>query len=102
MRNVASLRGSSKLITADANGDVVNTLGITPRPTAFGLIARIGRRDIARMTDKDHPPSELPLPCVLDDDDIDRLLERLRAVHGEPRQDIAPGLNRQGRARKAA
>ncbi len=54
------------------------------------------------MTDKDHPPSELPLPCVLDDDDIDRLLERLRAVHGEPRQDIAPGLNRQGRARKAA
>ena len=54
------------------------------------------------MTDKDRPPSELPLPCVLDDDDIDRLLERLRAVHGEPRQDIAPGLNRQGRARKAA
>jgi len=54
------------------------------------------------MTDKDHPPSELPLPCVLDDDDIDRLLERLRAVHGEPRQDIAPELNRQGRARKAA
>ena len=54
------------------------------------------------MTDKDHPPSKLPLPCVLDDDDIDRLLERLRAVHGEPRQDIAPGLNRQGRARKAA
>ncbi len=32
------------------------------------------------MTNKDHPPSELPLPCVLDDDDIDRLLERLRAV----------------------
>jgi hypothetical protein len=45
---------------------------------------------------------ESPLPCVLDDDDIDRLLERLRAVHGEPRQDIAPELNRQGRARKAA
>ena len=54
------------------------------------------------MTDKDHPPSELPLPCVVDDDDIDRLLERLREVHGEPRQDIAPELNRQGRARKAA
>jgi hypothetical protein len=54
------------------------------------------------MTDRD-PSSELPLPCVLDDDDdIDRLLERLRAVHGEPRRDIAPGLNRQGRARKAA
>jgi hypothetical protein len=52
---------------------------------------------------RDHDlPSELPLPCVLDDDDIDRLLERLRAVHGEPRQDIAPELNRQGRARKAA
>ncbi len=38
----------------------------------------------------------MPLPCVLDDD-IDRLLERLRAVHGEPRRDIAPGLNLQGR-----
>ena len=50
----------------------------------------------------DDPPPELPLPCVLDDDDLDRLLERLRAVHCEPRQDIAPGLNRQGRARKAA
>jgi|GEM_PF-2846458 hypothetical protein len=49
------------------------------------------------MTNKDHPPSELPLPCVLDDDDIDRLLERLRAVHGEPRRDIAPELNRQVR-----
>jgi len=54
------------------------------------------------MTDRDDPPSELPRPCVLDDDDIDLLLERLREVHGEPRQDIAPGLNRQGRARKAA
>ena len=53
------------------------------------------------MTDRD-PPSELPLPCVLDDDDIDRLLERLRTVHGERRRDIAPGLNRQGPARKAA
>jgi hypothetical protein len=52
---------------------------------------------------RDHDPyHELPLPCVLDDDDIDRLLERLRAVHGEPRQDIAPELNRQGRTRKAA
>ncbi len=39
------------------------------------------------MTDHD-PPLELPLPCVLDDDDVDRLLERLRAVHGEPRRDI--------------
>jgi len=36
-------RGSSKLITADANGDVVVTLGITPRHDGFGLIARIGR-----------------------------------------------------------
>ncbi len=44
------------------------------------------------MTDKDHPPPELPLPCVLDDDDIDRLPERPRAVHGEPRPDIAPQL----------
>jgi len=65
------------------------------------LIARVGRPTLARMTDRD-PPAELQLPCVLDDDDIDRLLQRLRAVHGEPRRDIAPGLNRQGRARKAA
>jgi len=41
-------------------------------------------------------------PCVLDDDDVDPLLERLRAVHGEPRPDIAPELNRQSRARKSA
>jgi hypothetical protein len=76
-------------------------LGHNAAPGAFGLIARIGRATLARMTDH-NPPAELPLPCVLDDDDIDRLLERLRAVHGEPRQDIAPGLNRQGRAREAA
>ena len=44
---------------------------------------------------RDHDPyHELPLPCVLDDDDIDRLLERLRAVHGEPRRDIAPEFGR--------
>ena len=54
------------------------------------------------MTDKDHPASELPPPCVLDENDIDRLLERLRAVHGESRRDIAPGHNRQGRTRNAA
>jgi hypothetical protein len=55
------------------------------------------------MTDND-PPPELPLPCVLDDDDIDRLLERLRAVRGEPRPDIAPELSRfhHGHNRKAA
>ena len=47
-------------------------------------------------------PFEPLLPCLLDTHDVDRLLERLRAVHGEPRPDIAPGLDRQGRARKAA
>ncbi len=75
--------------------------GHNAAPDGFGLIARSGRATLARMTDRD-PPSELPLPCVLDDDDVDRLLERLRAVHGEPRRDIAPGLNRQGRVRKTA
>ena len=35
---------------------------------------------------------ELPLPCVLDATDNDPLLQRLRAVHGEPRFDIAPEL----------
>ena len=37
---------------------------------------------------------EPPLPCVLDVHDVDRLLERLRAFHGEPRADIAPELLR--------
>ena len=35
---------------------------------------------------------EIPLPCVLDPTDSDPLLEKLRAVHGEPRFDIAPEL----------
>ena len=73
---------------------------LTPRPAAW-LDRPHWPRDIGRMRDHDLP-SELPPPCVLDDDDIDRLLERLRAVHGEPRRDIAPELNRQGRARNAA
>lgn len=39
------------------------------------------------------------LPCVLDDSDVDRLPQRLRAVHGEPRRDIASELARLDRAR---
>jgi hypothetical protein len=35
---------------------------------------------------------EVPLPCVLDATYSDQLLEKLRAVHGEPRFDIAPEL----------
>jgi hypothetical protein len=35
---------------------------------------------------------EMPLPSVLDDTDTDKLLVRLRLVHGEPRFDIAPEL----------
>jgi hypothetical protein len=35
---------------------------------------------------------EPPLPCVLDDRDVDLLLQKLRAVHGEARPDIAPEL----------
>jgi len=42
----------------------------------------------------DDLPLEPLLPCVLDADDVDQLLERLRAVHGEPRQDIAPGITK--------
>jgi hypothetical protein len=37
---------------------------------------------------------EQPTLCVLDVHDVDRLLERLRAFHGEPRADIAPELLR--------
>ena len=40
----------------------------------------------------DAPPFEPLFPCVLDTHDVDQLLERLRAVHGEPRRDIAPQL----------
>jgi len=46
----------------------------------------------------DDLPFEPLLPCVLDADDIDRLLERLRAVHGEPRRDIAPEITKATRA----
>jgi hypothetical protein len=35
---------------------------------------------------------EMPLPPVLDDNDTDQLLEKLRFVYGEPRFDIAPQL----------
>jgi len=37
-------------------------------------------------------PEEPALPDVFGDGDIDRLLERLRAVHGEPGFDVARGL----------
>jgi hypothetical protein len=37
-------------------------------------------------------PEEPALPDVFGDGDIDRLLEKLRAVHGEPRFDVARGL----------
>ncbi len=40
----------------------------------------------------DKMPLEMLLPCVLDATDTDPLLEKLRAVHGEPRFDIAPEL----------
>jgi hypothetical protein len=33
---------------------------------------------------------EVPLLSVLDEHDTDQLLQKLRAVHGEPRIDIAP------------
>ena len=64
-----------------------------------GLLFQRTMSKIRRAMSADYEPL---FPCVLDDDDVDRLLERLRAVHGEPRPDIAPELNRQGRARKAA
>jgi hypothetical protein len=46
---------------------------------------------------------EAPCVCVLDARDIDRLLVRLRTVHGESgRADIAPELQRATRAQQAA
>jgi hypothetical protein len=35
---------------------------------------------------------EVPLLCVLDGHDVDRLLLKLRKAHGEPRYDIAPEI----------
>jgi hypothetical protein len=44
--------------------------------------------------------SKQPLPCVLDDSDTDRLLQKLRAVHGDAgRPDIAPELTARGEQR---
>jgi hypothetical protein len=40
----------------------------------------------------------LPALCVLDFHDVDRLLEKLRSVHGEPRYDVAPELEAATRA----
>jgi hypothetical protein len=38
---------------------------------------------------------ELPLPCVLNEHDVDRLLEALRREHGEAgRADVAPEIAR--------
>ena len=37
---------------------------------------------------------EQPTLCVLDEHDVDRLLERLRAIHGAARADIEPELLR--------
>ena len=50
------------------------------------------------------PLIELPLPCTLDEHDIDPLLAKLRAVHGQPRADIAPELTKASAitARRAA
>ena len=35
---------------------------------------------------------EVPLLSVLDEHDVDQLLQKLRAVHGAERFDLAPGL----------
>ena len=35
---------------------------------------------------------EVPLWSVLDEHDVDQLLQKLRAVHGEARFDLAPEL----------
>ena len=64
--------------------------GTTSHPGSFSLIASYWPRQIGRM--RDDLPFEPLLPCVLDTHDVDQLLERLRAVHGEPRRDIAPQL----------
>jgi len=62
----------------------------------FGLIASYWPRQIGRM--RDDLPFEPLLPCVLDPNDVDQLLDRLRSVHGAPRYDIAPEITKATRA----
>ena len=69
-----------------------STCGTTSHPGSFGLIASYWPRQIGRM--RDDLPFEPLLPCVLDPNDVDQLLERLRSVHGAPRYDIAPETTR--------
>ena len=70
--------------------------GTTSHPGSFGLIASYWPRQIGRM--RDDLPFEPLLPCVLDPNDVDQLLERLRSVHGAPRYDIAPEITKATRA----
>ena len=46
---------------------------------------------LAGMARADHV-YEVPLWSVLDEHDVDQLLQKLRAVHGEARFDLAPEL----------
>jgi hypothetical protein len=70
--------------------------GTTSHPGSFGLIASYWPRQIGRM--RDDLPFEPLLPCVLDPNDVDQLLDRLRSVHGAPRYDIAPEITKATRA----
>jgi hypothetical protein len=47
---------------------------------------------------RDDLPFEPLLPCVLDPNDVDQLLERLRSVRGAPRNDSAPEITKATRA----
>jgi hypothetical protein len=59
--------------------------------SSYILFRKVSPRGIAMADDR--LVQELPLPCVLDDHDVDLLLEKLRAEHGEAgRPDIAPEL----------
>jgi hypothetical protein len=44
------------------------------------------------MAKADSSFEEQPTPCVLDEHDRERLLDRLIAVHGRPRSDVASEL----------
>jgi hypothetical protein len=69
--------------------------------SGYILFRKVSPRAIAMADDR--LVQELPLPCVLDDHDVDRLLEKLRAVHGEAgRPNIAPELLREVSTAEAA
>ncbi len=86
-------KSDNKVVTGSAANRCVWK---TPRPRQLRLDRC--RRPTRQGGMTDDVDLSLPLPSVFDAHGVDRLLERLRAVHRRPRQDIAPEISRASRA----